>query len=647
MTNNRLPKFLLSAAILLLSLAGKAYASLELPWLLSDDAVLQQNEPIPFWGTASANSPVAIEFAGEKQQVQSDAKGNWNTRFPSLKAGGPYQLSISSGNESITVNNILIGDIWVVSGQSNMEWPLRNTDGAEAEISSTSNEQIRHFKIPKSWAVSPAGKLAGGEWLPATPETLPEFSGVAWYFAKRIHAETEIPVGIINATWGGSNIESWMSSEALGTPPRVAIERIEKMIAESEARSGSVKKNLRRWPTAVVEQVINANADWSAPNIDEADWSTINAPDLWEQQGYEGVDGVIWYRKSFTLNEAEAARELTLGLGRIDDNDTTWVNGTKVGGTNAYDVARTYHVPAKILKPGENQIAIRVEDTGGGGGIYSSEDLLYLKSADGAKRSLAGEWKIKPDKVTISILSDMNHTDTALYNKMLHPLFTVPIMGVLWYQGESNANTVEQAEKYRQQFQSLITDWRERWNSPDMPFYWVQLASFNSNRNTENASPWAIVRESQTAALRLNNTGQAITIDVGNPKDIHPRDKKSVGDRLARIALNKTYGNKKVNFRGPVLESANREGNQLVLKFAVNRMLRISGKSKTVKGFEIAGADGKFKPVDGKLKNNTVILALSGRETPASLRYAWNDNPGEANLVGSDGLPATPFRLKL
>lgn len=647
MINNQLTRILTFAAIFLLSLPGAAYANLELPWLLGEGAVLQQNKPIPIRGTASANSEVTIVFDGDEQQTQSDAKGNWQTTFPARKAGGPYQLSVTSGNESVAVKNILVGDVWVASGQSNMEWPLRNTDGAEAEISSTRNEQIRQFKVPRSWAVNPSDTLAGGQWLPATPEALPEFSGVAWYFARKVNAETGIPIGIINTTWGGSNIESWMSSNALGTSPAVATGRIEKMISEGEARANSVKKSLMRWPDAMVKEVKNANADWSAPNISEEDWAAIEAPDLWEQQGYPGVDGVIWYRKSFTLNEAEAKGDLILGLGRIDDNDITWVNGTEVGRTNAYDRARNYRVPAELLKPGKNHIAIRVEDTGGGGGIYSSEDLLYFQTADGTRHSLVGEWKIKPDKVVVAMLNDMNHTDTALYNKMLHPLFNIPVKGVLWYQGESNANTAEQAEKYQQQFQALITDWREQWNDSGMPFYWVQLASFNSGQDNENASPWAILRASQTAALTLKNTGQAITIDVGNPKDIHPRDKKTVGDRLARIALNKTYGDNKIHFRGPIYESFTYKGDQLILNFAATGKLTTSNKSKTVKGFEIAGVDGKFAPVDGKIKRGKVVFVFPQGKMPVSLRYAWSDNPGDANLIDRAGLPAEPFRVEL
>lgn len=647
MINNSSMKILAFAAIVLLSFPGAAQANLELPWLLRDGAVLQQNKPIPIRGTSPANTTVAVKFGEDEQQTRSDAKGNWQTTFPGRKAGGPYQLSVTSGNDSITVSDILIGDVWVASGQSNMEWPLGNTDGAEAEISSTRNEQIRHFKVPKSWAVTPSDTLAGGQWLSAAPETLPEFSGVAWYFAKKVHAETGIPIGIINTTWGGSNIESWMSSSALGTAPEAAAGRIEKMISEGESRAEAVKKSLQRWPEASVKEVKNANADWSAPNIGEDDWAVIEAPSLWEQQGYQGVDGVIWYRKSFTLNEAEAEGDVILGLGRIDDNDITWVNGTEVGRTNAYDMARTYQLPAKILKTGINQIAIRVEDTGGGGGIYSNDDLLYFQTADGKQHSLAGKWKIKPDKVSVAMLSDMNHTDTALYNKMLHPLFSIPVKGVLWYQGESNANTAGQAEKYRQQFKALISDWREQWNNPAMPFYWVQLASFDSKQDTEDASPWAILRESQTAALTLENTGQAITIDVGDPTDIHPRDKKTVGERLARIALNQTYGYNKVHFRGPRYESFAHKGDQLVLEFASTSRLLTSDKSKTVKGFEIAGEDGKFKPINGKIKRNKVVILLSDGKMPVSLRYAWSDNPGGANLVDRDGLPAEPFRLNL
>ncbi len=637
--------FLTWAALLLLT-AGGAHAEIKLPQLLRDGAVLQRNEPIPVWGTASPGITISIEFAGKTQRVQSDKNGQWRTTFDERAAGGPFQLTISDGDELITVKDILIGDVWVASGQSNMEWPLRNTTDAEAEISSTNNKQIRHFKIPKSWAVSPVDELAGGQWLPAMQEHLPEFSGVGWYFAKRINAETAVPVGLINATWGGSNIESWMSSAALGATPQSTAARINELTAKSEQRAAVTKKTLQRWPNVVVDHVTEADADWSAANINDNDWLKIKAPGLWEKRGYEGMDGVIWYRKSFRLSEAEAARDIVLGLGRIDDNDITWINGNRVGETNAYDVARTYKVPAKFLKAGENQIAVRVEDTGGGGGIYSDAELLYLEISNGERRSLAGEWKLRPDKVTVSILDNINQTDTALYNKMLHPLFNTPIKGVIWYQGESNAGNAEEAAEYREQFKTMITDWRTRWNNPDMPFYWVQLANFNSHGDTEDASPWAILRESQTAALALENTGQAVIIDVGDAKDIHPRDKKTVGERLARIALNRTYGKDKVHFRGPVFESAQVKGDRLIVQFKHHGQLKTADKNSVVAGFEIAGEDGKFITVEGRIKRGRVVLPLSG-VTPASLRYAWSDNPEDANLMDKEGLPAEPFRTDL
>lgn len=633
--------------LLLLVNVYEAKAEIELPWLLSDGAVLQREEPVPIWGIAMPHSEVTVDFAGEIQTTLTDDQGSWRVIFSPKKAGGPYSIRVTSKEFSKSVTDIWMGDVWLCSGQSNMEWLLRNSLGADAEIQSAPFPKIRHFKVPNSWAPEPSDVLAGGQWRVATREHLGEFSGVGWYFAKQVHTATGVPIGLINATWGGSKIEAWMSPTSLGRTTEAARDALTQLVAEGELRARSIKLNLNRWPGSVVSKITEAKADWSAVTIDEIDWLHLEVPGLWETQGYAGVDGVIWYRRIFELNETQAAGDITLSLGRIDDADVTWVNGNKVGETSAYDRVRTYTVPKQFLKVGVNQIAVRVEDMAGGGGIYSDVDLIYWQAADGRRNSLAGKWKIKADRVSVSLLDNIQHTDTALYNKMLHPLLNVPIKGVLWYQGESNANSTDQAEVYRQQFPALIHDWRVRWNNPELPFYWVQLANFISKGDSPASSPWAILRESQTAALSLNNTGQAITIDVGNPLDIHPTDKKSVGERLARIALNKTYGHKKIHFRGPVFRSATIKRDHLILAFSASSRLTTRIKDAPVNGFEIAGADGQFQKVAGTLKSNKIELPLGKVTQPNTVRYAWSDNPEEANLMDSEGLPAEPFRTKL
>jgi len=628
-------------------ITDNAYATIELPWLLSDGAVLQRDEPIPIWGTAPAGSEVTVDFAGEKRKARVDADGNWNTEFSPKRAGGPYTITAATESITRTSTDIWMGDVWLCSGQSNMEWPLRNSQGAETEIQTSSFLQVRHFKIPTSWSVTPSDNLAGGQWQPATREHLGGFSGVGWYFAKQIHTTTKIPIGLINATWGGSKIEAWMSPSTLGKTSEATQSALAKLMADGESRARATKKYLQRWPGSVVARVKEAKADWSDANLDEADWLSIQVPSLWEEQEYAGMDGVVWYRHVFELSEAQAAAGITLGLGRIDDKDITWVNGYKVGETQTYDRVRTYTVLAKFLKEGRNQIAVRVEDTGGGGGIYSNADLVYWSSADGKRNSLAGKWKMKADRVSVAPSSNIQHMETALYNKMLHPLFRIPIKGVIWYQGESNANTAVQAQHYREQFPAFITDLRQSWNKPDLPFYWVQLANFISKQDKADSSPWAVLRESQTAALDLDNTGQAITIDVGNPLDIHPLDKKTVGERLARIALNKTYNFKKVDYRGPVFHSAKLKHNQLIVKFSEDKKLAAKDQAALIEGFEIAGKDGQFQKLSGSIKSNKVALPLNNITQPKTLRYAWTDNPIEANLMDSEGLPAEPFRVDL
>ncbi len=639
---------LLSAASLALCLlaGASARAELELSPLLSDGAVLQREQPIPAWGRAAPGASVVAKLGTEEKRTRAGKDGGWQVVFAARPAGEALTLSVVAGREKAVVEDIAVGDVWVCSGQSNMEWPLRDTLGAEAEMARVDMPKLRHFKLPNSWSAAPERRLVGGAWALAKPETVGDFSGVGYYFGKRLVREVGVPVGLIGTNWGGSAIEAWMSPAALGKPPRKTVAVLRGMIADGEAQKRVIEKKFARWPGSLVDRVQGAEGDFSAARLDTNGWETIDAPGLWEEQGFVGVDGVVWYRKAFRLSAAEAGGEATLGLGRIDDKDTTWVNGQKVGSVDGYGVVRRYTLPAGVLREGLNTIAIRVEDGGGGGGIYSDRDLLFIQPRGARPRSLAGPWKIRPDRVSVNLSSGMNHVETALYNRMIHPLYRAPIKGVIWYQGESNANAAEQARHYAAQFQALISDWRSGWKQPELPFYWVQLASYESGRDTPADSPWAILRESQTAALSLPHTGQAITLDVGNAKDIHPRDKETVGNRLALIALHDTYGVGGLHSRGPVLESASREGNAAIVRFRTARGLATRTPGAPVEGFEVAGEAGRYQPAKASIRGSTVVVELPVAG-PTAIRYAWDDNPEAANLEDRTGLPAEPFRSKL
>lgn len=616
--------------------------ALELPHLIGEGMVVQRDEPIPVWGWAKAGSKISVVFDDQKQTAVTDKNGAWEVRFPKRSAGGPHKLAVEGDGKAFQFQDVWVGDVWVCSGQSNMEWPLRATENAEQAIAAANDNMIRHFKVPRSWASSPEQTLAGGEWQASSPEVAGSFSAVGYYFAKHVRKEVDVPIGLLNSTWGGSNIESWMDAPLLGINAEENVRKLSSLVQDEEREAEKVRQRIKQWPGALDKNYENASADWSAMQLDESDWVIISAPSLWETQAFQGLDGVAWYRKHFTLSEAQTRHNLEIGLARIDDHDITYINGHKVGENEKYNAIRTYKIDKKFLRTGDNSIAIRVLDSGGGGGIWSEQEQLYLRGPN-VDMSLTGEWLFKVDKGEVTPASDRNHTPTALYNKMLHPLFKVPVKGVLWYQGESNAYDPEHAFAYREQFKAMIQDWRSKWQNDNLPFYWVQLANFISGADSEASSPWAILRESQTEVLSLPHTGMAVTIDVGDPNDIHPRDKNTVGKRLALHALKNDYGKSTLNTQGPRFAQAKVQGKKVLVSLHTASALVVP-KGEKLQGFEIADKDGKWYPAEAKLKQDQVVLSSKQVKHPASVRYAWSDNPENANLSDSEGLPALPFR---
>ena len=622
-----------------------AYSDLTLPHLFSDGAVLQRSQAIAIWGWAKPSTQVEMQFSEHKRITKSDAAGFWHLELPAMEAGGPYSLYISSDSDKKTIEDILIGDVWLCSGQSNMEWLLKDADNAGEALANANDTKIRHFKVPRSWSASPESKLAGGEWQVSSTEVAGDFTAVGYFFAKELRKHVDVPIGLLHSSWGGSNIESWMPATLQGLTNQQAQLNLEAAKAKERSIELQVLTRLKRWPETLVSELEQAfegaTAQWQHKADATLDWANITVPGLWESDGYQGMDGVVWYRKQFELNDRFSRQNGTLNLARIDDTDEVWLNGHLVGRTDGYNVPRSYSIESSWLKAGTNTLMVRVVDAGGGGGIYSSA-ALSLDLAE-QKIPLSGEWEFRPEKVQVNMAGDKNQTPTALYNKMMNPLFSYPIKGVLWYQGESNAGSVQQAKQYNGLFTRFIKHLRSAWGQLDLPFYWVQLANYQSGGDNQKGSPWAELRESQSKALALPHTGQAVTIDVGNAKDIHPRDKQTVGERLASIALNKDYGFEKLPFQGPEFVGAKVKGQSLVVTMRSSSKLTVSDGEK-LKGFELAGADGTFYPADAKLHSKTIVVHSDRVKQPIAVRYAWSENPEDANLSNADGFPASPFR---
>ncbi|HEY5564471.1 MAG TPA: AGE family epimerase/isomerase, partial [Rhodothermia bacterium] len=491
----------------------QAMAQLRLPRLIGDGMVIQRNAEIPVWGWAAPGTTVTARLAGHQSAAETDESGSWSLTLPALDVGGPHTLSIVTEDEGVQIEDVLVGDVWVASGQSNMEWVLRDATNAQEEMAGAADSMIRHFKVPRSWSYAPETELAGGEWVVMSPETSGDFTAVGYFFAEELRKHMDVPIGIINTTWGGSAIEAWISAGSMGMTDEELAGLEDHLRAEAEQAAARLKSRIGDFPESDAG-LVDGVAHWADPDMDDSDWALIPVPSLWESAGYDGMDGVAWYRTTVHLTPEEAAHGATLGLGPIDDSDITWVNGRQVGSmVNAYSRQRLYSLSASVLRPGENTIAVRVEDTGGGGGIYGDPALIFLEVA-GARKSLTGDWKFKPSQVVVNLDDRKHHTPTLLFNKMLAPLFNVPVAGAIWYQGETNAWD-SLAFVYRDMLKAMVGDWRSGWKLDNMPFFVVQLPNYMEVKPQPSESGWAMIRESQLRILDLPKTGVAVTIDVG------------------------------------------------------------------------------------------------------------------------------------
>ncbi len=637
-------KKLYSVLILLFLFVG-AYANVSMPRIFGSDMVLQRNKQIPVWGWAKPGETVVVSLNKQKKTAKADKSGNWMVKLAPENAGGPFSLTVK-GNNTITFSNVLIGEVWVCSGQSNMEWPLSVSNNAAQEIADANYPQIRHFEVSKAASSVPLKDVRGVSWKVANPQNAGSFSAVAYFFARKLYQELKVPIGLINTSWGGTHVETWTSREAfqgsdefksmIASVPLVNIDSLTKI------KSAKLKVDMQKWQTELLPK--NLLSTWNQPAFDDSKWSKLNSPGLWEGQGLNGVDGVLLFRKSFNVDSDNAGSGAVIELAKIDDSDITYINGVKVGATDGYNTTRKYTVPAGILKAGINIVAVRINDTGGGGGFHGDSPMQITI---GSKvQSLAGEWQYKFESINEVVLAlnlNPNEYPSLLYNAMLHPLIPYAIQGAIWYQGESNAG---RAWQYRKAFPLMINDWRKQWKQGDFPFYFVQLASFDAGGSTNKKSgyQWAELREAQTLTLSLPNTGMAVTSDVGEAKDIHPRNKQDVGLRLALAALKDTY-QKNVVGGGPMYQSMKTEGNKVIISLSgIGSGLMTKDKYGYLKGFEISGADQKYCYAKAYIKGDKVIVYADDVPAPVAVRFGWYDEISENNLFNKEGLPAVPFR---
>lgn len=614
------------------------HATVVLPKILSDNMVLQRNVAIPVWGKAAPNEKIEIRFHNQIKTTRANKQGRWTIRLDAETAGGPYELSVK-GKNLLLIKNVLVGEVWLCSGQSNMEWTVKQSNNAAGEIASANYPLIRHIKIARDISTMPKEDFKEGEWTICTPATVGDFSGIGYFFARNIFKELNVPVGLINASWGGTNIETWISRQGFEGSSEfkemIAGMPVVNMDSLSEMRTKAVVQKIEALQGGSLK---NANtASFKETSFNDARWPQMNAPLGWEQQSLGELDGVVWLRKTVSVSAAAAGKPATLELAKIDDDDISYVNGIKVGSTRQWDAKRKYNIAAGILKEGDNVIAIQVTDNGGGGGIYGDADNLKLTTAD-AVIPLTGAWKYQVASVIAQL--NVNSFPSLAYNAMVNPLVPYAMQGVLWYQGESNA---ERAFQYRTAFPLLINDWRKKWNN-NFSFYFVQLATFTTAGNSNEGSSWAELREAQTMALQLPATGMAVTTDIGNPSDIHPTNKQEVGHRLAAVALNNLY-DKKIISSGPAFQSMVIKNNEAILSFSnTGGGLSTTDKYGYIRGFEIAGKDQAFHYARAIIHNNTIILSSDKVATPVAVRFGWIGDASDNNLFNVEGFPAIPFR---
>ena len=633
------------ALFLFLLLNTSVFAQVKLARLFSDHVVLQRQKPIPVWGWAKAGEKVKVTLAQQTVQTKADASGKWIVKFNPMEAGGPHTLNVSAKSGQASVNDILIGEVWLCSGQSNMEWSVASAKDFEIEKQNANFPQIRHFKVEHNVTLQPEMDLTAGEWKIASSETVGGFSAVGFFFARELYQKLNIPIGLLHSSWGGSQVEGWISKEGMLSDDELKsyAQNLPKTWQEADiVMDAKLRKALFKsdsyTPTPEDEKkYVSENADFST-------WlKTADPVGQWDWKGLMGYRGKGYMAKEVAIPADLIGKETILSLAENDSPNKIYINGKLIGETAAKGV-RKVKIPANSWKQGKNQLVIDhgniVATPWFGPGMMGNSGDIYVEDG-AAKISLAKDWLLMPsfaEKHEYAHL--MNNVGTSIYNAMIVPLLPFAIRGSLWYQGEANTG---RAYQYRKSFPLLINDWRRLWND-EFSFYWVQLSSYGKDESSNKGSNWAELREAQNMTLSLPKTGMAVTTDVGNPDNIHPTNKQDVAHRLATQALKNDYG-QNIPYSSPLYNKVQFADGKAIVSFKhAENGLTVKDRYGYLKGFEIAGEDKVFYYAKAEIKGNTVEVSHPKVTKPASVRYAWSDAPEEANLFSTDGFPASSFR---
>lgn len=631
--------------VIMSCIALSVSAKISLPAYFSDNMIIQQKSSLVFPGKAEANKNVVVEtgWDGKKYTTKSDPNGIWSVAVSTPEAGGPYTISISDG-EVFKLTNVLVGEVWLCSGQSNMEMPLAGWGKVlnyEQEIANADYPSIRLLQVKKTTSVVPLDEVQVNMegWQECTPQSVKEFSSVAYFYARKLWDELKVPVGVIDCTWGGTPAEAWTSFNTLQhvSGYQESVSMLKEAGFDKQTLLSNYQQKIDKHNRDLIGKdkgYVDGRPIWVSKLQQVSDWKEMTLPGNWEAKGLKDFDGIVWFQKEIDIPASWEGKPIALSLGMIDDEDITYYNGVEIAKGAGYQTPRNYTIPAALVKKGKGVITVRVADYAGEGGITGN---LSAKSGNEII-ALSGSWNYQvgmslKDLTPMPLSPESSGYPTVLYNGMVNPLIKFPIKGAIWYQGESNA---ERADRYARLFQSMITDWREKWGY-EFPFYFVQLANFMAHQEVQPDSKWAALREAQSEALHLKNTGMAVAIDIGEAGDIHPKNKQEVGRRLALLSLSDTY-KKNVESRAAYMTDYYVSGGALVLLF--NETLPVSS---AVKGFIVAGADNVYYPAVATIDGNKIILKSASVKTPLAARYGWADNP-ECTLKSKSGLPVAPFR---
>lgn len=627
--------------------------------LFSTDMVLQRDSAVPIWGWSTPGERITITVDGKPVPDAAVAgnDGRWTARIGPFAAGGPHTIVIEGKHQKEALSNVLFGDVWLCSGQSNMNWPVRVTMNAEEEIKQANYPEIRSFTVQFFPALVPMKVPPAARWEVCTPEFARNFTAVGYFFAREIHAKQKIPIGIIHSSVGASAAEAWTSGDALRKHMPFDFQDQLTELNASVAMGGpgyDYFKDLERWTAAVDPQ--SARSKYSSdPKLDTKDWLDIAVPKPWKETDLKDFTGLAWFRHWIDIPESWNGKDLSLALSIIHDIDIVWLNGTLLGSTQVPGAQRTYHVDARLVHPGKNLLTVAIVGKALPSGFCSGPTNMVIRPAVNPGNQilrLSGMWKAKPAVALKDLTTSVPQppvgnykTITSLYNGMIAPLAPFAIKGVLWYQGEANGPRWLQ---YRRLLPTLITDWRQRFQVGDFPFLVVSLASYNPQQTKPVEPGWAEIREAQWRTLRcLPNIGLAMTIDIGDAQDIHPRNKQEVGRRLALTARHIVYGEKKLVYSGPeftemMIEPPKGQRIRLYFKHVGGGLMIKPGDDKLT-GFVIAGADKDFVWADAVIEGDTIVVSSTKVPAPKYVRYGWAWNP-IVNLYNKEGLPAITFR---